>query len=45
MTRDYPTLVDVIAIHDNQIETYGSLQGLRDPGQLDAALFRPQSGY
>jgi death-on-curing protein len=45
MTRDYLTLADVIAIHDNQIETYGGLQGLRDPGQLDAALFRPQSGY
>ena len=45
MTRDYLTLADVLAIHADQIATYGGAEGLRDPGQLEAALFRPQSGY
>ena len=45
MTRDYLTLADVLAIHANQIAIYGGAEGLRDPGQLEAALFRPQSGY
>ena len=45
MTRDYLTLGDVLAIHADQIETYGGAAGVRDRGQLDAALFRPQTGY
>ncbi|CAG0909014.1 unnamed protein product [Cyprideis torosa] len=45
MARDYLTLEDVLYIHDDQIGTYGGSHGLRDPGQLEAALFRPQSGY
>ncbi len=43
--RDYLTRADVFAIHADQIATYGGAAGLRDPGQLEAALFRPQSGY
>ena len=43
--RDYLTLGDVLAIHADQIATYGGASGIRDPGQLDAALFRPQTGY
>ncbi len=43
--RDYLTRADVLAIHADQIATYGGAAGLRDPGQLEAALFRPQSGY
>lgn len=43
--RDYLTVADVLAIHADQIATYGGSEGLRDPGQLEAALFRPQSGY
>jgi len=27
------------------IERFGGAHGLRDPGALEAALFRPQSGY
>ena len=42
---DYITLEDVLAIHAHQIETYGGSQGIRDPGLLEAALFRPQTGY
>ena len=45
MTRDYLTLGDVLAIHADQVTTYGGVDGIRDPGQLDAALFRPQTGY
>ena len=45
MTRDYLTVADVLAIHADQIATYGGAEGVRDPGQLEAALFRPQSGY
>jgi death-on-curing protein len=43
--RDFLTFCEVIAIHADQIATYGGSTGLRDPGQLEAALFRPQSGY
>ena len=43
--KDYITLEDVLAIHAHQIETYGGSQGIRDPGLLEAALFRPQTGY
>lgn len=43
--RDYLTLGDVLAIHADQITTYGGAAGIRDHGQLEAALFRPQTGY
>lgn len=42
---DYLTRVEVLAIHADQIERYGGATGVRDPGQLEAALFRPQTGY
>jgi death-on-curing protein len=42
---DYLTVADVLAIHADLIERHGGAQGLRDPGQLEAALFRPQTGY
>ncbi len=45
MTRKYLTVLDAVAIHDMQIKIYGGASGLRDPGQLESALFRPQSGY
>jgi len=32
-------------MHADLIERYGGTPGLRDPGLLDAALYRPQSGY
>jgi death on curing protein len=43
--RDYLTLAEVLAIHDDQIERYGGSPGIRDPGLLEAALYRPQTGY
>jgi len=32
-------------MHTDQIERYGGSRGVRDPGLLEAALFRPQTGY
>src|ERR1700739_4271283 len=42
---DYLTVAEVLAIHADQIDRYGGTHGLRDPGLLEAALFRPQTGY
>jgi death-on-curing protein len=42
---DYLTLAEVLAIHADQIEKYGGSEGVRDTGLLEAALFRPQTGY
>ena len=42
---DYLTVVEVLAMHADQIERYGGSHGVRDPGLLEAALFRPQTGY
>jgi len=42
---DFLTLADMLAIHADQIERYGGSHGLRDAGLLEAALFRPQTGY
>ena len=42
---DYLTVAEVLAIHADQIERYGGSHGVRDPGLLEAALFRPQTGY
>jgi death-on-curing protein len=42
---EYLLVAEVLAIHDDQIARYGGSQGVRDPGLLEAALFRPQTGY
>lgn len=42
---DYLTVADVLAIHEDQIERYGGAHGVRDYGALEAALYRPQTGY
>lgn len=36
---------EVLAIHDRLIEKFGGATGIRDPGLLESALFRPQTGY
>jgi death-on-curing protein len=43
--RDFLTIADVLAIHADQIDRFGGAPGLRDAGALEAALFRPQTGY
>ena len=42
---DYLTVAEVLAIHADQTERYGGGQGVRDHGLLEAALYRPQTGY
>src|SRR5215469_5386330 len=42
---DYLTVAEVLAMHADQIDRYGGSHGVRDPGLLEAALFRPQTGY
>jgi death-on-curing protein len=43
--RDYLTVADVLGMHTVLMQRYGGALGLRDPGALEAALFRPQTGY
>src|ERR1043166_7540040 len=42
---EYVTLAEVLAMHQVLIERYGGSHGLRDAGALEAALYRPQTGY
>jgi death on curing protein len=42
---DYLTVAEVLAMHADLIERYGGSHGVRDPGLLEAALFRQQTGY
>jgi death-on-curing protein len=42
---DYLTVVDVLAIHALLIDEFGGADGVRDMGALEAAVFRPQTGY
>jgi death on curing protein len=43
--RVYLTVAEVVAIHHYQIEEYGGEGGLLNQGSLEAAVFRPQTGY
>ena len=45
MSHDYLTVADVLGIHAVLMQRYGGALGVRDPGALEAALFRPQTGY
>ena len=45
MECDYLTVADVLGMHLVLMQRYGGVLGLRDPGALEAALFRPQTGY
>lgn len=42
---DYLTTIEVLSIHKILIQKYGGMDGVRDLGALEAALFRPQTGY
>jgi death-on-curing protein len=41
----YPTVPEVLFIHDTLIERFGGSHGIRDMGALESALARPQTGY
>jgi death-on-curing protein len=45
VATDYLTAADMLEMHAELIARYGGAAGVRDPGALEAALFRPQSGY
>ena len=36
---------EVVEIHDRLIDRFGGADGLRDPGLLESALYRPRTGY
>jgi death-on-curing protein len=42
---EYLTSIEVLALHEDQIARYGGTPGIRDAGLLEAALYRPQTGY
>lgn len=42
---EYLTTIEVLTIHKILIDKYGGSHGLREPGALEAALYRPQTGY
>jgi death-on-curing protein len=39
------TVDEVTAIHERVIKVFGGPAGVRDPGLLESALFRPRTGY
>ena len=45
MTHDFPTIEEVMDMHDALIRTFGGAPGLRDEDALISALARPQLGY
>lgn len=42
---DYLTVAEIIAMHTVLIDRYGGSYGIRDAGAIEAACYRPQSGY
>lgn len=44
-TIQFLSLDEVLAIHERVIEAFGGSAGIRDPGLLESALYRPQLGY
>lgn len=41
----YLSTNEALLIHKVLLRKYGGADGVRDPGLLEAALFRPQTGY
>jgi death-on-curing protein len=39
------TLDEVLVIHEASLQQFGGAPGVRDPGLLESALFRPRTGY
>jgi death-on-curing protein len=42
---EYVITADALFFHKQLIERYGGASGIRDPGALESALHRPQTGY
>ena len=45
MMHQFPTLDEVLEMHEALIDTFGGAHGVRDLGALDSAIMRPQMGY
>lgn len=45
MNHDFPTIDEVVAIHDVAVHEFGGSMGIRDMGALASAIMRPQIGY
>ena len=43
--REYLTVAEVYHMQHRLIERFGGLPGVRDAGAVEAAVFRPQTGY
>ena len=42
---DYLTVAEVYRMQHRLIQLFGGLHGVRDKGAVEAAVFRPQTGY
>lgn len=42
---EYLTVAEVLTMHHELIERFGGAHGVRDMGAVEAAVFRPQTGY
>ena len=42
---EYLRVIEVLAMHAMVIDEFGGTDGVRDLGALEAAVFRPQTGY
>ena len=42
---DYLTVAEVYQMQHRMIDMFGGLHGVRDKGAVEAAVFRPQTGY
>lgn len=42
---EYLTMDEALHIHAELIRAFGGADGVRDPGLVEAALLRPQTGY
>ena len=42
---DYLTVAEVYQMQHRLIETFGGMHGVRDKAAIEAAVFRPQTGY
>ena len=45
MTHYFPSIDEVIALHDALIDEFGGAHRIRDEGALASAIMRPQMGY
>lgn len=41
----FPTLQEILELHEQLILRFGGMAGMRDMGLLESALIRPQTGY